>query len=218
VAAGRLGGRENWMRLGALGSAVDPERLYLAFRGFFPVEQMQRLLGGSRTETESYLEAHLARLRPPSVNGAGSHGLNGGANRVNYIEMKRYLHDQLLRDTDVFSMAHSIEARVPYLDDRVVETAMALPDSQKIAAQRNKPLLVDAIADPLVAAAAQRSKRGFSFPLAEWMRQRAGSMRELAMRTDLLERPAVAKMWSSFEQGRLHWSRAWSLVVLGARA
>ena len=32
------------------------------------------------------------------------------------MEMRRYLHDQLLRDTDVFSMAHSIEVRVPYLD------------------------------------------------------------------------------------------------------
>ncbi|HXP85596.1 MAG TPA: asparagine synthase (glutamine-hydrolyzing) [Bryobacteraceae bacterium] len=213
VAAGRLSGRENWMRLGALRAAVDPEELYLAFRGFFPVEQMQRLMGVSDKETASYIAGHLARLRPPALNGAGTN-----ANGVNYIEMKRYLHDQLLRDTDVFGMAHSIEVRVPYLDNDVVDLAMALPDHQKTRALMNKPLLVDAIGDPLVAEASRRRKLGFSFPLAQWMRQRAVSMREMAMSTDLLERKAVGKLWSAFERDRLHWSRAWSLVVLGARA
>ena len=52
-------------------------------------------------------------------------GLRPGAdaNAFNHLEMKRYMHDQLLRDTDVFSMANSIEARVPYLDHLVVERA-----------------------------------------------------------------------------------------------
>ena len=50
------------------------------------------------------------------------------------------------------------------------------------------------------------------------MHERTGAMREMAMSTKILERDVVGKMWSAFEQGRLHWSRAWSLVVLGARA
>lgn len=213
VTLGRWSGRENWMRLDALRRAVDPEELYLAFRGFFPAEQMQRLMGVSDRELASYVAANLARLRPPSANGAGT-----SASGVNYIEMKRYLHDQLLRDTDVFGMAHSIEVRVPYLDNEVVDVAMGLPDRQKTRPLVNKPLLVDAIGNELVAEASRRRKRGFSFPLAHWMRQRAVSMRELAMGTELLERTAVSKLWSAFEKDRLHWSRAWSLVVLGARA
>ena len=44
------------------------------------------------------------------------------------IEMRRYLHDQLLRDADVFGMACSLEIRVPYLDHEVVETALAQAD------------------------------------------------------------------------------------------
>ena len=82
----------------------------------------------------------------------------------------------------------------------------------------NKPLLVEAIGDSLIEAAARRPKRGFSFPMGKWMRERTGAMREMAISTNVLERAAVGKMWSAFDQGRLHWSRAWSLVVLGARA
>jgi hypothetical protein len=54
--------------------------------------------------------------------------------------------------------------------------------------------------------------------MANWMRERTGAMREMAMSTNILERSAVGKMWTAFDHGRLHWSRAWSLVVLGARA
>ena len=53
------------------------------------------------------MERTIAELRPP-----GANGFFRPAN-LNDIEIKRYLHDQLLRDTDVFSMAHSIEVRVP---------------------------------------------------------------------------------------------------------
>jgi asparagine synthase (glutamine-hydrolysing) len=137
---------------------------------------------------------------------------------VNYIEMKRYLHDQLLRDTDAFSMAHSIEVRVPYLDNEVVALAAQIPGAWKIDGASNKPLLVDAIGDASVTEASRRPKRGFSFPIGRWMRERTAMMRETAMRTDVLDRKTVGTLWSAFEQGRLHWSRAWSLVVMGARA
>ncbi len=209
VAYGRLRGREPFMRLAGLGPAVSPESLYVAFRGFFPSQQARELLGAGESEMDSLVEDSFARLAPLAN---GTH-----ANGVNYIEMKRYLHDQLLRDTDAFSMAHSVEVRVPYLDDEVVALASRIPAIWKTNGAVNKPLLVDAIGDPLVARASRRVKRGFSFPLGKWMKERTGLMREVAMRTDLLDRKTVGSMWSAFEKGRLHWSRAWSLVVLGAR-
>ncbi len=109
AAYGRLRGRESWMRLGGLGQGVAPESLYLAFRGFFPSQQARELLGAGQAEMDSLVAENRAMLRP-EVNGTFANG-------VNYIEMKRYLHDQLLRDTDAFSMAHSVEVRTPYLDD-----------------------------------------------------------------------------------------------------
>ena len=159
---------------------------------------------------DQLLSGSLASLRPATTNGDYASG-------VNYVEMKRYLHDQLLRDSDVFGMAHSVEVRVPYLDDAVVAAAASLPAALKMNGTSNKPALVDAIGDSLVAEASRRSKRGFSFPLAAWIREQAGSMRDMALETSVLDRAAVAKLWTAFERGHLHWSRAWSLAVLGAR-
>src|SRR5260370_19061465 len=167
------------MRLGALRSGVAAEGLYLAFRGFFPPEQVQRLLGNSLPEMDSLLGETVDGMRPPP----GDTRTNG----LNYIEVKRYLHDQLLRDTDVFSIAHSVEVRVPYLDDEVVALASRLPGYLKTNGTMNKPLLVHAIGDSLAADASRRPKRGFSFPLCQWMRERTGAMREVAMATDSLQ-------------------------------
>jgi asparagine synthase (glutamine-hydrolysing) len=210
AAYGRLRGREAWMRLKGLGSGMSAEGLYLALRGFFAPEQVQRLLGAGQSEMEQLLSENLAVLRPTTTNGDYATG-------VNYVEMKRYLHDQLLRDTDVFGMTHSVEVRVPYLDDAVLAAAASLPAALKTNGSSNKPALVEAIGDSLVTEASRRPKRGFSFPLAAWMREQAGLMRGVALETSVLDRAAVAKLWTAFEHGHLHWSRAWSLVVLGAR-
>jgi asparagine synthase (glutamine-hydrolysing) len=210
AAYGRLRGREAWMRLGGLRTGLNAEGLYLAFRGFFAPEQVQRLLGAGQSEMDQLLSGCVATLRPATVNGDYASG-------VNYVEVKRYLHDQLLRDSDVFGMAHSVEVRVPYLDDAVVAAAASFPPAVKTRGASNKPVLVNAIGDSLVAEASRRSKRGFSFPLAGWIRGQAGLMRDMALETSVLDRAAVAKLWSAFERGHLHWSRAWSLAVLGAR-
>ena len=97
----------------------------------------------------------------------------------------------------------------------MVSLAAGFPGAAKTSRAGNKPLLVDAVGDSLVAEASRRKKRGFSFPLGRWMLEQSGVMREMAMRTDVLDRKTIGRMWSEFEQGRLHWSRAWSLVVLG---
>jgi asparagine synthase (glutamine-hydrolysing) len=134
----------------------------------------------------------------------------------NYLEIKRYLHDQLLRDTDVFGMAHSIEARVPYLDHVVVERIWGLASGLKLDSAVNKPLLVKALDDPLLRAAASRRKRGFSFPMSRWMQSCAAELQEIAVSASL-DRGTVRDCWSQFARGQLHWSRAWVLTVLGSR-
>jgi asparagine synthase (glutamine-hydrolysing) len=211
-AAGRVGGREQWARLGYLGGGVSPERLYLGLRGFFAPHQIARLLGMSEDEVrrgaETVLGGDLDVL-------AGSPTVAAAFNR---IECRRYLHDQLLRDTDVFGMAHSVEVRVPYLDHPVVEAVARLPDAVKLDPRRNKPVLCQAVGDPGIAAIAARPKRGFSFPMAAWMRRHAGVLEDHVRAADGLEPRAVRRLWHAFRTGRLHWSRAWALVVLGASA
>ena len=66
-------------------------------------------------------------------------------------------------------------------------------------------------------AAAVRRKRGFSFPMDPWMRRSAGALEEMSQASKMLDRRAVADCWSNFRTGRLHWSRAWAITVLGGQ-
>ena len=211
VGYGRARGRENWMRLSSLADGVSDAGLYLALRGFFAPEQVRALLDVHSSEVRLAAGECLDAL--PSTACSREAIATGPAFRR--LEMRRYLHDQLLRDTDVFSMAHSIEVRVPYLDHIVVGQASGL-SSLPARAAGNKPLLTEAAGEPAVFEAARRSKRGFAFPFGKWMRSNSGELREMALAGGCLNRGAIGKLWNEFDRGRLHWSRAWMLAVIGA--
>jgi asparagine synthase (glutamine-hydrolysing) len=205
VIGASVAGRENWMRLAHFAAQGTAGSLYLALRGFFAPEQVCRLLGMTEREVARAVEAH-----------AGGFDDQLSAETFNRTEIHRYLHDQLLRDSDVFSMAHSIELRVPYLDHVLVSTAMRLPASAKLFNGRNKPVLTEALSEPVIDAAAERPKRGFLFPFARWMRESPSALRELVSANRVVDRGEAGRLWAEFERGRLHWSRAWALAVTGA--
>ncbi len=205
---GRMRGRENWMRMSFLNGRASDRDLYLAMRGFFAPRQVMCLMGISRRELNGAVEQHFDLLPSNGHNGASPAAFN-------YLECKRYLHDQLLRDTDTFSMAHSIEVRVPYLDHAIVEYAAHIDPALKMSNGINKPLLVGAVDDPLLLKLGRAKKRGFSFPMDRWMKADPGELEEMAISTNVLDRGAVRGLWKDFRSGRLHWSRAWALSVLG---
>ena len=209
VRYGRMRGRENWMRLSSLEGRVSDEGLYLALRGFFAPRQVQALLDVDERELRLVAEDYLGAFRPGSANGIASGPV------FRHLEMQRYLHDQLLRDTDVFSMAHSIEVRVPFLDHKVVECAAQQPQPE-VNGHGNKPLLTEAVGEPAVFEAARRTKRGFAFPFGKWMRMHSHELREMALAGGYLNRETIGQLWREFDNGRLHWSRAWMLAVIGA--
>jgi asparagine synthase (glutamine-hydrolysing) len=209
VRYGQMRGRENWMRLSSLRDRVSDEGLYLTFRGFFAPQQVQGLLDVDAREVQMVAEEYLNAFRPVSANGIGSGPV------FRHFEMQRYLHDQLLRDTDVFSMAHSIEVRVPFLDHKVVECASKLSQPEANG-HGNKPLLTEAVGHPVVFEAARRSKRGFAFPFGKWMRAHSPELREMALAGGYLNHRTIGQLWNEFDHGRLHWSRAWMLAVIGA--
>ena len=200
---GQLADRESWQRLTQLGSATAAGT-YLACRGFFPNAVTARLLGLDSREVERAAE----ELAPP--------GDFADPAVFQQNEINRYLHDQLLRDSDVFGMAWSLEIRVPFVDNELVNLVTSLPASRQLRSGVNKPLLVDAANDDRVDAAGRRPKTGFCLPLREWMLKDSGVYRERALRADFLERREVLRLWQAFEDGRLNANRAWSLVVLGA--
>jgi asparagine synthase (glutamine-hydrolysing) len=90
--------------------------------------------------------------------------------RLQDVDLGIYLADDLLVKTDRMSMAHSLEARVPYLDPVVSDLSLALPTKLKVRGMSKKRLLRLA-AESLVPRTITRArKRGFSIPAAAWLR------------------------------------------------
>jgi asparagine synthase (glutamine-hydrolysing) len=205
---GSATGQEKWKRLGCIGDRPTAGSLYLSARGFFPTLQVAQLLGVSPTALHQVAEEALAAGPLDRMDGES----------FNYLEMKRYLHDQLLRDADVFSMAHAIETRIPFLDHELACRVACLPAADKCPNGINKPALLHALPHPVLAAAAGRKKMGFTFPIGRWLAENLEPMREIAQRSDALDRRETATLFREFGAGRLHWSRAWAMVVLGAMA
>jgi asparagine synthase (glutamine-hydrolysing) len=81
-----------------------------------------------------------------------------------------YLVDDLLVKTDRASMAHSLEARVPFCDSVVAELALALPRSMRVRGLAKKRLLRKAVAPLLPSEIVRGRKQGFSIPAAAWLR------------------------------------------------
>jgi asparagine synthase (glutamine-hydrolysing) len=92
------------------------------------------------------------------------------------FDQNYYLPGDLLVLTDRISMAHSLEVRVPFLDHRFLEFAMTVPSNLKINGSKKKYILKEAVTELLPHKILNRGKRGFSVPLAEWIR---GELREV---------------------------------------
>jgi asparagine synthase (glutamine-hydrolysing) len=90
--------------------------------------------------------------------------------RLQDVDLGTYLVDDLLVKTDRASMAHSLEARVPYLDTVVTNLALALPTRHKVRGLAKKVLLRKAAEPLLPREIVHGKKRGFSIPAAAWLR------------------------------------------------
>jgi asparagine synthase (glutamine-hydrolysing) len=90
--------------------------------------------------------------------------------RLQDVDIGGYLVDDLLVKTDRAGMAHSLEARVPYLDEAVATFALALPTKLKVRGLEKKRLPRMAFEPLLPRSVVHGRKRGFSIPAAAWLR------------------------------------------------
>jgi asparagine synthase (glutamine-hydrolysing) len=143
---------------------------------------------------------------------------------ISATESHCYQGNMLLRDADANGMAHGLEIRVPFLDQRLVGFVNRLPGAVRF--PRGKPakwLLREAAADLLHPDLLTRPKTGFTLPLQRWM---LGPLRSIceagfdALRTSGLVAPAgVDAVWHTFlTESRTQpwaWTRPLTLAVLG---
>ncbi|MBK9295064.1 MAG: asparagine synthase (glutamine-hydrolyzing) [Oligoflexia bacterium] len=89
---------------------------------------------------------------------------------IEKIFIKTFLVDTVLQKADRSSMAFSLEARVPFLDNEMVDFATSLPFELKFKASKSKYLLRRLMAKKVSSELANRKKQGFAIPIKEWLR------------------------------------------------
>lgn len=126
--------------------------------------------------------------------------------KVLAYDVSYWLPDNLLYKVDQATMASSLEARVPFLDHRLVEYALGIPPAQKISADANKPVLERAVGDLLPERTLNREKHGFYVPVDEWFRTDhepiAKWLTESRLEaTPYLDADAVFQCWDEHRRG-----------------
>jgi asparagine synthase (glutamine-hydrolysing) len=158
---------------------LAPEPRYLAWNAFFN-EQAKR---------ELYANGAAAGL-PDSLQPMLPHFARVGhrpfPDRAMFVDLKSYLPGDPLFLTDRSTMAHSLEARVPFVDPEVMEFAARVPLSQKLEGQTTKVLLRRALVGRVPDEIWKRPKRGFGTPIDLWLRGDLAPMADQLLAPDLL--------------------------------
>jgi asparagine synthase (glutamine-hydrolysing) len=180
-------------------AATPHPRRYTRLMEVFPLDLRRRLWAED--------VAHDVLLTAP---GDGVTGLQ-------LLDIETYLPGDLLPKSDISSMAHSLELRSPFLDHRVVELGLSLPDSLKTSGRTGKVALRRAFADALPPMIESRTKSGFGVPIGRWFRD---DLRDFAHDVLLNDRGwfrpvEVRRLLGEHESGQHdHGHRLWCLVML----
>jgi asparagine synthase (glutamine-hydrolysing) len=205
-------------RVDVLRRLAAGEPFYLGLDVAFSEQEKQRLYrrnpSSSAATAESVITGYYQELfaRRPRAD---------FLQQMSYVELSNRLPELLLMRVDKFCMAHSIEARAPFLDHELVSYAFSLPQCAKIAGTQTKKILKDAIADLLPAEIVHRPKQGFRVPLPAWL---AGPLSKWAQdrlfstkarELDFLDFDYVEQLWRRHRSGVAdHSFGLWCLINL----
>lgn len=139
---------------------------YLLRRGMFMPWELPGLLDGD------LVRAGWAELKTLLSLDQTSQGVDSDRLKIMLLETSWYMRNQLLRDTDWASMAHSVEVRTPLVD---IELYRALSPMIRSNTPPTKDLLALSVQPPLPHAVMQREKSGFAIPISEWSKPRSNS-------------------------------------------
>lgn len=155
--------------------------------------------------------------------------------RMSALCLRGYMNNQLLRDIDAVSMIHSLEVRVPYLDTKIVDLALSMPDSAKMGQVQSqnklahemsyresgaKRVLIDVGVPRLPKGMDTQVKRGFILPFGQWLNS---SLKDIMLDTlsdsrtrqrSVLNPSMVANTRERFLAGEIAWAQPWLLMMI----
>lgn len=196
--------------------ALSPEQAYFhtmrwftpEMKALFYTDTLKRALGDY--DPFSVMQPYFAR----------SQGWDA-LSRIQYVDIKTYLVDDILTKVDRASMAHSLEVRVPLLDHVVMEYAARIPSRYKLHHGDGKHIFKQACAAILPSTILHRPKMGFALPLGQWFRGELKDVfeaRVFAPHSFLAEwfDPApLRRWWTQHLRGTRDYApQLWALLVL----
>lgn len=140
-------------------------------------------------------------------------------NQLMYVDMNTYLLNDHLRKVDRMTMANSLEARVPYLDYRIVEFAMRLPEEYKTTFFKTKKILKHIAKDYLTKEVILGKKKGLTSPIADWisidLKEYVFDMLQGGLMDELFKQEEINQLLSQHHRKEKDNSRIlWSLLTL----
>ena len=140
--------------------------------------------------------------------------------RVQYVDIKTYLPEDILVKVDRMSMAHALEVRAPILDHKLMEYVGSLPSNLKLKGKESKYIFKKMLEDRLPPNILYRRKQGFSIPLASWLRnEMKGFVEETLFPTQnglstFFNPKYIEGMWRSHLSGRQDYAYPlWGLIM-----
>ncbi|TLY16904.1 MAG: asparagine synthase (glutamine-hydrolyzing), partial [Nitrospirae bacterium] len=188
-----------------------PEQ-YLDAVTFFRRDEQQNLLTPEVCNQFSHYDPWRA------VDGYLSNGNGHWLSALQQLDLYHYLPLDILTKVDRMSMAHSIEARVPLLDHKLVEFAATVPAELQLRNGRTKHLFKRALRGILPDEILDRPKHGFAVPLGRWFRGQLGPvLRDLLLsdtcrRRGILNTAHIERLISRHEQGQQLDFHLWTLI------
>ena len=158
----RFATQPRWRKFGTfLCSAPSNGSAYWSVRGIFTPPEAAALV-------REYTGVEPSETLPYAQNFFGVEPQPTAGDEISALELSKYMRNQLLRDSDVMSMAWGLELRVPFVDRKLVDEISSVPASVRL--RLGKQLLLDAIPE-IPSWVAEQPKRGFTFPFEQWLRE-----------------------------------------------
>jgi asparagine synthase (glutamine-hydrolysing) len=189
---------------------------YIAFLTYFN-ESLRRDLYAREFALEVNGSQPLTRVRAHLERAGDDHWLH----QAMYLDLKTYLPALNLTYMDKMSMAHSIEVRVPLLDELIIDVMRRVPPGGKLAGLRAKVLFKQAMSGIVPAQIIDRKKAGFGAPVRGWLANELAPLADELLspgsirRRGLFEPGPVARLLSDFRSGRRDTAiQIWQLLTL----